>query len=59
MVLDSQVFISNKTNDTKRDSLEKLIKRVNYYLHKMMHVGEQRQDTQMHCQSMHCKKLYY
>ena len=29
MVLDSQVFVSNKTNDTERDSLEKLRNRVN------------------------------
>ena len=59
MVLDSQMFISNKTNDTERKSLKKLINCVNYYLRKMMHAGEQRQDTKIYCQSMHCKKLYY
>ena len=41
IVLNSHVLISNKAYDTQRYSFEELKSRINHYLRKMMHTGEQ------------------
>ena len=42
---ESYMLITNKGKDANRDSLEEFYSRVQSRLHKVMHVGEQRQET--------------
>ena len=54
----SCMLISNKANDTESDLLEKFNSRVIYRLRKVMHAGEQRQETKVCRHRIHSKKLY-
>ena len=52
------MLVTNETNDTERNSLEKFKSRVEYHLRKVMHAGEQRQETLLCSHRVHFKELH-